>query len=301
MTGSTGATTDGRAAPTGGRAVRAVPALLRPLTTTLRWGPLVALAAGWALWCARAAATPSGVSWHWFAEGSRQLLAEGTSVYAQHPDLQVGPLTLLVVAGARAVAGAHALGLLQVLSTVCLAVVGWALLRLLGAAPSAPRVAGALAGWLVLAPAWAVLAVRWVHPDDVLALTLLAVLVAAVARPGRWSAEVAALAVVLAVAAKPWAVVGVPLLLALPRARWRAVGLAVVGVAAVWLPFLLAARGTTGALAPPVRVSDTSVLWWLGLHDGGVVPAWVRPVQLVGAPALALLAVLRGRWLRVRA
>ncbi len=67
-------------------------------------------------------------------------------------------------------------------------------------------------------------------------------------------------------------------------------------VAAAWLPFVLGAGGTAGALAPPVRVSDTSVLWWLGAHDAGVVPAWVRPVQLGGGTLLALVAVLRGRW-----
>ncbi len=185
--------------------------------------------------------------------------------------------------------------MVQALSTACLAVVGWSMLRLLGPAPE-PRAAGGFAGWVVLAPAWAVLSVRWTHPDDVLALTLLAVLVAVVARRGPAAPAVAGLALSLAVAAKPWAVVGLPLLLVLPRGRWRAVALAAAAVGVAWLPFLLAARGTTGALAPPVRVSDTSVLWWLGWHDAGVVPAWVRPAQLLGGPAVALVAVLRRRW-----
>lgn len=252
-------------------------------------------AAAWAALCAWAVATPSGISWHWFTDGSRWLDADGLRVYAAHPDLQVGPLSLWLVDAVRAVAGDHTLGAVQVLSVLALGVVGWALLRVAGPPRSPGAALGLALGWAVLAPAWAVLAVRWVHPDDVLALTLLAVLVAVVARPGRWSPALATVALVAAVAAKPWAVVAAPLLLVLPTRRWRAVLVAAVGTAIVWMPFVLAARGTTAALAPPVRVSDTSLLWWLGSHHD-VVPAWVRPVQLVGGPVLALVAVVRGRW-----
>ena len=256
----------------------------------------LALGVAWAVWCAWAVADPGGISWHWFVDGSHWLAVDGLSVFGRHPELQVGPLSLLLAGGAVAVAGGHALLVVQVGSTACLGVVGWALTRVLPESPTRWQLAGLGVGWAVLAPAWAVLAVRWVHPDDVLAVTLLAVVVAVVARPGRRAEVVAAVLVVLAVAAKPWAVVAVPLLLVLPRRRWLAVALAGAGTAAVWLPFLLASRGAAGALAPPVLVSPTSFLGWLGSPADGVVPPWVRPVQLLGGALVALVAVLRGRW-----
>ena len=168
----------------------------------------LALGVAWAVWCAWAVADPGGISWHWFVDGSHWLAVDGLSVFGRHPELQVGPLSLLLAGGAVAVAGGHALLVVQVGSTACLGVVGWALTRLLPESPTRWQLAGLGVGWAVLAPAWAVLAVRWVHPDDVLALTLLAVVVAVVARPGRRAEVVAAVLVVLAVAAKPWAVVG---------------------------------------------------------------------------------------------
>lgn len=77
-----------------------------------------------------------------------------------------------------------------------------------------------LSAALVLAPTWTVLSDRWGHLDDVVALLLLCVAVRS-ARSDR--AVVTGLAVGLAAGAKPWAVLGVALVLMLSR---RAVGAA---------------------------------------------------------------------------
>ncbi len=275
-------------------------------TRTLGAAGAVAYVALW-VWLLRG---PGGISWHWFADGARWLDTFGTGLYAVHPEVQIGPLTLLLVRALVAVAGVHALGVAQAISVLALIPGTWGLRQLTGSRAAA-------AGWLMLVPAWIVLAVRWSHLDDVLALTALAVLVGVVARsrrePGVALGVWAGLLVVVAVGAKPWAVAGLPLLLALGaperaagrpaerpverwRARWVAVIVALAGLALCWLPFLWSGTGALGALTPRVRVADTTALWWLELHEGGLVPTWVRPVQLLGALALALIVVLRKRW-----
>ncbi len=105
----------------------------------------------------------------------------------------------------------------------------------------------------------------------------------------------AGLALAAAVAAKPWAVGFLPLLLALPRGRWRAASAAAAGTAVAWLPFVLADPRTLGALHPPVALVPSSGLHTLGAR-GRVVPAWGRGAQLLLAPAVAAVAALTGRW-----
>ncbi len=253
------------------------------------WLAVTAWTSGWAI----AQAHPSGISWHFFRSGADALIhGSGLHVYADNPTLQIGPLAFLVAAAIGGVAGTHALGVVQVVMTAGLLAVLAALASLL---PPAGRAVRVLLAGLVLAPAWTVLSVRWAHLDDVLALVLLAAGLWAVRR-GRGHPVLAALAFAAACAAKPWAVIGLPLLLVLPyRWRWRAVVYAVAGTAAAWLPFLMADPGTLSALHPDVRVADSSVMWWLGYH-GTYLPAWDRLAQLLGAPLVALVAVWRGAW-----
>jgi hypothetical protein len=249
--------------------------------------------AAWTAWWAVRQADPSAISWHFFVTGADGLFhGAGLRVYAEDPTLQIGPLAFVVTALLRVLAPGHDIGAAQVVMTAAMGVVLWALTA---SVPRRERALAVLAGGLVLAPAWTTLSVRWTHLDDVLALTAIAVVVWAVrAEGGR--PVVAAVAMALAAAAKPWAVVAGPLLLVLPhRVRWRSVGYAVAGIAAAWLPFLMADSGTLDAFRPKVRVGDSSVLWWLGYH-GTYLPAWDRLAQLVGAPLLALAAVWRRRW-----
>lgn len=253
-----------------------------------RAGVLVALAllawtAGWAWW----SWGTSGLSWHYFADGGRALLhGDGLAVYARHPELQVGPLALLVSGllepwgSGRAVAQA------------AMALTGPVLVVVLGlAAPVAHRWGRVLAAGLLVTPGWVVLAVRWGHLDDVLAMAGAVLAVYAVRRD---RALPAGLALAAAVAAKPWAIGFVPLLLGLTHARVRAALVAAAGAVLAWLPFV-ATPGTLEALRPPVPLIPGSGLHTLGVR-GRDVPDWGRTTQLLAAPLAGLLAALRGRW-----
>ncbi len=237
-------------------------------------------------------ARPSGISWHFFDEGARMLLrTAGLHLYAADPLLQIGPLSLLVAGALDVVTVGHALGGAQVLMTLALP----AGLALLGSiVPQRHRRLRLLLAGLLAAPTWVVLAVRWAHLDDILAILLLTITVAAVRSP-RGRPVLAGLAVAAAVAAKPWAVIGLPLLLVLPTGRLRAGVAVATGMAVAWLPFLVADPGTVGALRPAVGINDSSTLWLVGIRDA-VVPGWVRTAQLLGGPLAALVVVLRGRW-----
>jgi hypothetical protein len=234
--------------------------------------------------------SPSGISWHYFADGGRWLLhGSGLSLYADHPELQTGPLSVLTAAGLR-VLPAH---LAQDVALVAMAAAGPLLLASL-----VPLVAPARRRYRVLLvavpliPAWTVLAVRWGHLDDVLAMAAAVVALRAVRaqRP-----VLAGVALAAAVAAKPWAVGFLPLLLVLPRERARAALVSAASTAVAWLPFVLADRRTLGALHPPVALVPASGLHVLGVR-GDVVPAWGRTAQLLLAPAAALAAALARRW-----
>ena len=141
---------------------------------------------------------------------------------------------------------------------------------------------------MVLIPAWTVLSLRWGHLDDVLALIFAVVALRAVSadRP-----VLAGVALALAIAAKPWAVGFLPLLLVLPWGRLRAAAVTTAGVALAWAPFVLANPRTLGALHPPVGLAPASGLHTLGAR-GVLVPPWGRTAQLLLSPAAATLTVL---------
>lgn len=267
----------------------------------------------------------SGVSWHFFTDGTRALLGgSGLHLYAQHPDLQIGPLAFLVAGVTSPLPAGVQRGVAQVAMTAVAPLLLWLLAPLVGGDPGRRRLRLLVAG-LVLAPTWTVLSVRWMHLEDVLALGLSVLAVRLVglavrddraAEPGpsatsgrsawsggsawsgrsAWSGAAAGLALGAAMTAKPWAIGFVPLLLALPlRQVVRGVAAAAATALAGWGPFVAADPGTLAALHPPVPVTDSSGLWTLGIR-GPAVPAWGRTVQLVGAPLAGLLAVLRRRW-----
>jgi len=254
------------------------------------WASLVVWAIGWA-WARH---SPSGISWHFFTDGVRWLfVTDGIHLYAQHPQLQVGPLTLVAVAPATLLPPAAALAVVQVVGTAVGLLALWAATL---AAPQPVRWWVLLLAGAVMLPAWTVLSVRWVHPDDVLAVGLAACALAAVRYK---NGVLAGLLLGAAVAAKPWAVGFEPILLMLPRDRaLRGLVAGAAVVTAAWAPFLLGDPSTLTALHPPIAISDTSALHLFGV-TGTQVPAWTRPVQLLSAPVVAYLVVRRGRWLAV--
>ena len=255
--------------------------------------PVVAtstLVAAWAAWWAWRTWPHSGLSWHFFADGSRLLLhGSGLNLYADHPELQTGPLSLFVAA---------LLGPLPSNVAKNVALLGMAAAGPLLLAALAPLVAPArrhrrmfVAAVLVI-PAWTVLSVQWGHLDDVLAMAfaILAVRAVCADRPVLAGAALAA-----AIAAKPWAVGFLPLLFVLPRGRLRAAATAAAGTAAAWAPFVIANPRTLGALQPPVGLSPASGLYTLGAR-GQMVPPWGRAAELVLSPVVALAVVLTRHW-----
>lgn len=250
----------------------------------------MAAVSAWGAWWVGSSWAVSGLSWHFFADGSHELFhVDGLSLYARHPELQVGPLSLVVAGLVEILPGDAS----RNVALAAMALTGPALLALLATeVPERRRLLRVLVAGVVLLPAWTVLAVRWGHLDDVLATALGVGAVVAVCRR---RPVLAGLALGAAVAAKPWAVGFLPLLLALPGLRLRAAAAALVTAAAAWLPFVLGDPGTLAALHPRVALVPGSGLHTLGVR-GRLVPPWGRTVQLVLAPAAALAVALGRRW-----
>jgi hypothetical protein len=245
--------------------------------------------AAWTVLWAWTQSNPSGLSWHFFSTGSQLLFhGSGLNLYAQHPELQIGPLAFLVAAPLTLLGDAAqpvALILMTAAGPLCLAWVS-------PLVPPPHRRLRVFLAALVLMPAWAVLSVRFGHLDDVLALVLAVVALRAVVAN---RAGLAGLALGAAVAAKPWALGFIPLLLVLDRQRLAAAVSALGAIVAAWAPFIIGNPGTIGALRPPVGVAASSGLHALG-YRGDLIPAWDRVGQFVLGPLAALAPVLRGRW-----
>lgn len=240
--------------------------------------------------------------WGFFRLGAGALLGEtpfgepaGTHLYASFPTVQVGPpalaaalpFTLLPapwdVVGAQAVMAAAVLLVIRLLERLADAI----------GVPAERRHRAVLVGGFALVPAWVVIA-EYAHLDDALALILAALAMVLVARE---HPLLAAVAVGLAAATKPWAVVLAPILL---HHGWRAAVRPLVvagGVAlACWAPFLTD-PGTLSALwSFRLDVDLTSGLAAMGVQVDADMPAWVRPAQMGGGLLLGAVAALRGRW-----
>jgi hypothetical protein len=250
--------------------------------------PWVGVAAWTALW-AWLQSNPSGLSWHFFVSGSHLLFdGAGLNLYAEHPELQIGPLAFLVAAPLTSLGGAAQPVALLLMTAAGPLSLAW----IAPLVPDRQRHLRVFLAAIVLMPAWTVLSVRFGHLDDVVALVLA---VGALRAIGANRAALAGLALGAAVAAKPWALGFIPLLLVLDKQRRVAAGGALAGTIAAWAPFLIANPATLAALRPPVGVAPSSGLHTLG-YQGDLIPAWDRVGQLVLAPVAALGPVLRGRW-----
>lgn len=210
-------------------------------------------------------------------------------LYAERPDVQVGPPALALNGAAQWLFARHGgLGGDIAVLTVIIALGLIAVWALEGVAarfrPDAPMVA--LIAGVVLMAVWAGDLGGWGHIEDALALTGILVAARCVGAQRWWQAGLCA---GLAVSCKPWAVMAVPVLLGLSQYRVKALGLAAIIAVVPWLPFLLAD-------AHNVAVGH---YWWpvvsgSGLHAlgfGPVTPDWLRPVEFaVGFIAAAVVA-----------
>lgn len=260
-----------------------------------------------ALVCALAYGPHAGQSWHFFDLGGRLLFcADGTSpsqcglhLYASHPELQIGPLSL-AVAGVAVLLREDGAKVAELVMTLI------GLLALVVVEHDARREASdrtrrrlqvrTLLAGIVFVPAWVDLSVRFAHLDDVLALLFTALAVRAVARGG---SSVVGILLAAAVLSKPWAIAFVPLVFAVPRGR-RLVALAwaVVPIAVVAAVFLVGDPNTTAAGGFGIPNAPSSSLRVLGVN-AGTTPAWDRPAQFVLGFAVGVVAVARGRWAAV--
>ncbi|WP_372487819.1 hypothetical protein [Streptomyces guryensis] len=243
------------------------------------------------------------VSWHYLVQGQQLLFQQipggGLALYANHPDLQIGPVSFLV-AGLFAPFSAE-LG--EKLADAFMSGLGLYMLVLVGrAAADHYRGTGlnhkrlqqrVLIAGAAFIPMWVEVSVRFAHLDDVLALFFTTLAVRALVRG---NATAVGVFLALAVDSKPWAVGFLPLLLALPRpARLRSAGWTVGLVAVAWLPFYLTHLDTLAAARFTIPNQAASALRWFGVHDAAT-PWWDRPAQMALGIALGALAVRRHRW-----
>jgi hypothetical protein len=237
----------------------------------------------------------------YFAPAAHALVGQGDvgvlSIFARHPDLQVGPLALLLAVPLELLSPWPA----ETADVVCS--LGWVVLVVLAERAAVEQdperrdrhaLVALLAGSVGLV-LWHALA-YYRHLDDLVVLVAAGAALLATARRRPWLQGVA---LGLAAGAKPWGLGLLPLVLALPRRRDRlaAAGTALAVVAVTWAPFVLGDTRTLGALAGfRVPVDRTATLTLLGVATGDPMPGWARPAQLAVALLLGAVAATRSRW-----
>lgn len=246
------------------------------------------------------------VSWHYLKTGEELLFSQvpggGLALYANHPELQIGPISFLV-AGLFAPFPA-AVG--ENLAEAFMSGLGLYMLVLIGRAAAEHNLGTGLnhrrlqqrvlVAGAAFIPMWVEVSVRFAHLDDVLALFFTTFAVRALVRGNAFAVGVF---LALAVDSKPWAVGFLPLLLVLPRPAWLRSAAWVVGlVAAAWLPFYLTHMDTLAATRFTIPNQSASSLRWFGVDDPAT-PWWDRPAQMALGIGLGALAVLRHRWAAV--
>lgn len=232
----------------------------------------------------------TGDFWY-FADRAADLFgASGLHVYADHPKIQSGPITLLVAGAIESVDPGGFVLVPMCSAALCFGTL-LSLASMRGARDRSPWML--LAGGLLLVGWWWYLAL-YGHLDDAVVLFLASIAIVAIQRGGHLRAAVA-VGVMLAV--KPWAVFLLPLTLRPSAVGWRRIAMPAVSVAVgalCWAPFLLATSGTLDGLRPPVRVAADSVVQLFGVGVGGDVPAALRMAQLVVALVVVSVVVWRG-------
>ena len=253
------------------------------------WLWLVLVAVGAAL--SRAGAVTGSL--HYFTEAARLLVTGGPTgglhLYGAHPELQFGPASTLTALPLLLVPPALRPPL------VAAALTGGGLLALRLLYDLVPHRARShrrllLAGVPFLL-AWSEVAVHAGHLDDVLAVVAGVVALRLLrSHPG-----LAAVALAVAVDAKPWALGFAAMLLVVDRAHRRRTWLIwLVLVAAAWVPFVLADPHTLASAHFTIPNTSASALQALGVHDART-PGWDRPLQLVLGCVLGAVLARRGR------
>ena len=261
-----------------------------------RWIVLVGLAL---LVSARAVGHGHG-DWDFFVDASHRLVGDpvpglpkpgGLHLFASYPDIVTGPLPLLIarITAPAGHAGSYAIGVVasNLLAVGALAVLERTATCIGRARPTTTLLAGA-----IVLVSWSELA-GYGHLDDALALTAISVVFLGIGTR-RWL--VVAFALGLAIAAKQWGVVFLPLAFVLPsHERWRALAVAIGVGATAWVPFVVAAPAMLaqrGLVQVVANDSGFALIDYPRLEG----PSWVRGAQVAGGVVLVGIAVWRGRW-----
>lgn len=248
-----------------------------------------------------------GFSWHYFVQGSRLLFdgaepgqpAGGLHLYANYPQLQIGPVTfalaqLLRQGGeANGVFAAEAfMTLLGLVVLYCVERIGHAMRPELVRTRQLDRTM--LIGGGAFMVGWTDLSVAIGHLDDVLALTFVTLAVWALTAN---LPTIAGLCLGLSVDAKPWALVFLALIVTVPRFMRGEVALATCAVVvAAWLPFVIVDVHTlTAASQFTIPNEPSSALRALGVPDAST-PRWDRLAQIGLGCVLGGIATWRRRW-----
>lgn len=220
---------------------------------------------------------------------------QGIHLYTTSIQFQFGLPPLLLAELAR-MAGVHDRAVFEfvamVLGLIALVVLERLVLRVRPASAQQIRALSLMSG-VLLAQSWGVLAIQSAHIDDAIVLCAAVGIWAAIAWRRPWIAAVLA---GTSAAGKPWGVILVPFLLALPaKQRLRAISLACTVLLMWWLPFLLDPHTLPALSSMQLHVQDLSPLHliapWADLK-----PWWVRPAQFIVGSALVGVMVLRGQW-----
>jgi hypothetical protein len=281
----------------------------RALAWLLRWRfvVLIAWSVGWYFY--RYATQPRGLTdWVWFEFGARTIVhlnshyASGSlGLYAHHPVVQIGPPPILAVAAFQWLSPTTVLqmfGVLMAMAGVWCLSCAEALRTAIAGRATQPSQRGrwaTLAAGLLVLPIWSWEVARIQHLDDVMAISFCLAAMAIISRRRAW--WLAAILLGLGITSKPWALIMLPILLALPREdRPKAFLLALAALAAPWLPFVIGDHHTVSALADfKVYVDPRSPAHALGVPLG-FPPNWLRPLQILGGLGLTAYLVRRGRW-----
>ena len=248
-----------------------------------------------------------GFSWHFFVQGSTLLFhgaapgqpAGGLHVYANYPQLQIGPFTFAIAELLRHLGGANGVVAAGVFMTALGLVVLYCIERVAHA--MRPEIATSryldrtmLIGGGAFMIGWTELSVAIGHLDDALALTLvtLAVLALTANLPA-----IAGICLGLSVDSKPWALVFLALVLTVPKfMRLEVAVVTVTVVVLAWLPFIVVDLHTLTAASQFVIPNEpSSALRAIGVSDPGT-PSWDREAQIGLGCLLGGIAVWRRRW-----
>ena len=295
-------------------------AVRRPGAFLARNTEMLALACWTAVWFL-ILAPAGGIAWKFFVQGSLLLFTghdgasahpAGLHIYANYPQLQIGPAAFGAAQVIRHLGPDQGLVLAQLIMTAMGLLALYAIRRL--AVTVRPELSGRaatrwtfLGGGALFVIAWAELAVAYGHLDD--AIALLAAVLAVCAAAGR-RPVLTGLLVGLGADAKPWALIFLPILLlaagvdiagsCLPlRQRARALAIAAAAaaaaIAAAWLPFFVADPHTVTATRYAIANLPDSALRALGVHTPHT-PSWDRAAQVATGCVLGGMAIWRGRW-----